>query len=212
MSPAGASAAPRGRGDPRDVGTVRALYAVDRCQADRCSAAIRWVATSKTDRHGRKLLTGKPIPLDHGRDPLGPLVLDHAGGDEWTARPITDDDDPNRPRYGLHWLSCITPKLYREVRTAADPRGILPSTERKVTARPHAEIGGATCARCAQTRPHVVGYLCLDCSRVVVAAWSQAMSPTVRSWDAATRTRLGVDEWDDDRRRAFGLEQRTPGA
>jgi hypothetical protein len=211
VSPAVAPA--RGRGDPRDVGTVRALYAVGKCQADRCGAAIRWVATTRKDGRGRKLLSGKPIPLDHGRDPLGPLVLeqDPSSGD-WTTRPIVDADDPNRPRYSLHWLTCIDSAMYREVRTEADPLGILPSAERKVTARPHVTIGGEACHRCANAAPGGLGHLCADCSRVVVAAWSPAMGPTVRSWPPALRTSLGVDDWPDDRRRAFGLEPCTPGA
>lgn len=188
-----AVAVPR-RADPKDVGTVRALYASGRCQAERCHAAIRWVPTVRRDGRGHKLLSGAPIPLDHGRDPAGPIVLDRdeTAADGWAARAIVAGDDPGRPRYGLHWLTCIDPMLYREVRAAADPLGLLPARTQTIAAG-LGLAGGDRCAACGEYRRHELGHLCLACARAAVAGWSPAMGPTIKAWPADLRARLGVE-------------------
>lgn len=184
----------RAGGRPADakqakLGTVAELYAVGACKAKRCGgASIRWVPTAKVHpRTGGRLFTGAPVPLDQGRDPAGPIVLDYSQKlEQWAARLFDDHDDPGRPRYSLHWTSCHSPDLYVAVRADADRLGILPGVRRhEVQFRAY-----APCARCRVEAPHVLGYLCLGCARAVVAGWSPAMAPTVAAWPAELRGRL----------------------
>lgn len=138
------------------------LYAVEGCRATRCGASIRWVDS----------YAGHPIPLDHGRDPAGSIVLDHdPTSDRWTARALVAGDDPTRPRYTVHWATCHVPDLYAAVRRKADPDGTLPGLAR------HAVTSGP-CARCGAQHPNLYGDgaspLCPPCDAAARARWSPA--------------------------------------
>jgi hypothetical protein len=161
------------------------LYKVDACQATRCGrAAIRWVPTD----------TGNPIPLDAGRDPGGPIVLDQdPATKKWLARAMRDDDRPDRPRYSVHWSTCHEPGLYRAVKLAADPRGELPSLNSRMP--PPARL--PTCHGCATPCTFVLGFLCLACSRAAFARWSPDMAQTVAAMPDDLRQLLCVSDIPD---------------
>lgn len=171
------------------------LYATNACLAARCGRqALRWVPTAKIHpRTGAPLGSGAPIPLDVGRDPGGPVVLDQDPRTaQWTVRPFDPDRDPaDRPRYTVHWSSCHTPDLYREVKSAADPRGILPTL--------NARGGRTTAGPCSTCGTHHDPHygpggcpLCDDCARAAIARWSPAMRAQVEGWPDTLRRRLGV--------------------
>mgnify|MGYP001586052844 CR=1 FL=1 len=172
----------RGRA-PKDAARAK-LYAVAACQGTRCGrASIRWVPTD----------TGNPIPLDAGRDPHGPIVVDqHPTTRAWIARAMRPDDREDRPRYSVHWSTCHHPELYREVKLAADPRGEFPSLTRA------APPSLGWCSVCGKPREHVeTVHLCLDCARAAVARWSPAMAPTIAQWTPAVRRLLQVPDLTD---------------
>lgn len=162
----------------RPTGPLAALYRTGACPAARCGLAkIRWVATARTHpATGAALCTGAPVPLDAGRDRRGLLVLDRdpkTGAD--TCRPWDDGaDDPDRPRYAVHWSGCHDPGSWRLARDAADPRGLLPpppNLRRSVTAGP--------CAMCGTRHDNHYGQraspLCGPCLAVAQARWSPSL-------------------------------------
>lgn len=185
-----------------DVGTASALYRVGACKATRCGqAAIRWVPTAKVHpRTGHRLLSGDPIPLDHGTDPDGQIVIDqHPKTRELTARPFDPDtDDPDRDRYAVHWTSCHTPALYREAKAAADPRGMLPPLERP--RRGTTTAAGYPCGVCRGPGGGTLGRLCLPCARVAVDRWSPAMQPTIAVMPDTLRALLDISSCPSCRR------------
>lgn len=157
------------------------LYRLDKCQATRCSGtAVRWVPTVKVDRQGHRLLSGAPIPLDMGRDPSGPIVLDNVA-DGWAARPYAPGvDDPKRPRYAVHWSTCSRPELYAPVKAEADPAGILPGLTAPAIPSPRC----GPCSRCGAEHDNHYGEpgpgdrpsspLCDGCALEALARWAPA--------------------------------------
>jgi hypothetical protein len=116
-------------------GTPAELYKVEACQVPRCSRSkVRWIPTA----------TGARVPIDAGRDAHGLVVLDkHPKTGEWTARPFTAGDDPDRPRYAVHWTTCHEASFYRKVRLEADPHGQFPPIDKPSTsAGPCSLCGG----------------------------------------------------------------------
>lgn len=183
MSPAGRNAGPRHTGQ-RDRNAARDLYAVDKCKATRCSgAAVRWIPTVKVDRQGHRLLSGAPIPLDMGRDALGLIVVDNDPADpsRWACRPFVQGvDDPERPRYTVHWVTCSRPEMYLPVKSDADPLGLLPAVAAPAVPSPRR----GPCSRCGAEHENHYGSprsgekpsspLCDECMFAAVARWTPA--------------------------------------
>lgn len=178
-------------GKDRAASPARELYAVDACKAPRCgNAGIRWVATAKTHPGtGKRVGTGKPIPLDAGRDPDGPIVLDQDHTTRaWTARPWEPSDDPNRPRYSVHWTSCHEPGMYQATKAAADPMGVLPGI-------PGPRRAADTSGPCARCRTRFLGRYgapgdTQPCSPLCPAC----LTDTRASWGPAFRRAQGLPE------------------